>query len=242
MVEWYAAHCDDPGIAYAMGSYEHRWQTNEGDSWTEKQSFVVFELDRGEVMNKKVAKWHADVVPLVSADVAAPAEAKPETKTKTRKRKTPAKPKGGIASSMLGRTTSALLVFILTASSVSAGPILSSALRLAAGIVPAVAVQADCEEATARGEEAGEESASWMRRGLIPLVGVFYTAVARNSQVTPPRDALSSVDPADRECWTAGYTDATRSKRVRTAWTGALISTGGFMLLSSAIREANDTN
>ena len=46
MDAWFAEHHDDPGVAYAIGSYEHRWQTNAGDSWVERQQYVVFELDR----------------------------------------------------------------------------------------------------------------------------------------------------------------------------------------------------
>ena len=46
MDAWFSEHFDDPGVAYATGSYKFRWQTNAGDTWVEKQKFVVFELDR----------------------------------------------------------------------------------------------------------------------------------------------------------------------------------------------------
>ena len=45
MDAWFEEHFDDPGVAYVTGSLEYRWKTHEGDDWTEKQSFVVFELD-----------------------------------------------------------------------------------------------------------------------------------------------------------------------------------------------------
>lgn len=125
------------------------------------------------------------------------------------------------------------IVSVILPSGVSAGPILDSALRSAARVMPAgiqpAGEQPTCQQLAQRGEQDGrarQGQGGWLAGGLLlsPFFVPIMPIVAHTTEPTPASDALADIERNDVGCYTTGYVRAAKGKRIRASWIGYGVS------------------
>lgn len=141
------------------------------------------------------------------------------------------------------------IVSIVLPSGVSAGPILDSALRSAARILPAggqpTSEPPTCQQLAQQGEQDGrarQGQGGWLAGGLLlsPFFVPIMPIVAHTTEPTPASDALGDIERGDIGCYTTGYVRAAKGKRIRASWIGYGVSVALWAALVGAAWSSND--
>ena len=137
-----------------------------------------------------------------------------------------------------------LCVSLMMPSAAVAGPILKSAERIAATMVPSVATGSQpmgCAAATAAGQEAAnrnEGSTGYLVGGI--FIPVIMPLIGMASSPSPSAALTRDQDDDDLACFQDGYRERGRSKKVRGGWIGTGIGIGMYVLLAAAAAAAAD--
>ena len=125
-----------------------------------------------------------------------------------------------------------------------AGPILESAERIAAGMLPSVATGGQpvgCAAATAAGQEAAdrnEGSTGYLVGGM--FIPIIMPLIGMASNPSPSAGLTRSQDDDDLACFQDGYRERGRSKKIRSGWIGSAIGMGLYVALAVAAAAAAD--
>ena len=125
-----------------------------------------------------------------------------------------------------------------------AGPILESAERIAAGMLPSVATGGQpvgCAAATAAGQEAAdrnEGSTGYLVGGM--FIPVIMPLIGMVSNPSPSVGLTRSQEDDDLACFQDGYQQRGRSKKVRAGWIGSAIGMGLYVALAVAAAAGAD--
>lgn len=140
------------------------------------------------------------------------------------------------------------VVSIALPSGVSAGPILDSALRSAARIMPGAGQPTSepptCQRLAQQGEQDGrarQGQGGWFAGGLLlsPLFVPIMPIVAHTTEPTPASDALADIERGDIGCYTTGYVRAAKGKRIRASWIGYGVSVALWATLVGTALSSN---